>query len=78
MQGAPEQADFSSVKARLAQIAESVSDETMPLDDALDLFEEAVAIGLKVGDLLEEGIASDADRNGVADDEDGQAVRIRA
>jgi len=30
----------------------------MPLEEALDLFEEAVALGLKVGDLLETGIDS--------------------
>lgn len=48
--------DFGSAKARLEEIAEAVSDENMPLDDALDLFEEAVALGLKVSDLLEDGI----------------------
>ena len=28
----------------------------MPLEEALDLFEEAVALGMKVGDLLEVGL----------------------
>ena len=48
--------DFAAVKTRLAEIAEAVSDESLPLDEALDLYEEAVALGLRVSDLLEEGI----------------------
>lgn len=51
---------FSSVKERLDQIAEAVGDESLPLDAALDLFEEAVALGLQVGDLLEDGVEADA------------------
>ena len=48
--------DFESVKARLAEIADAVDDEELALDDALDLYEEAVALGLKASDLLEVGI----------------------
>ena len=48
--------DFESVKTRLAEIADAVDDENLPLDDALDLYEEAVALGLKASDLLEVGI----------------------
>lgn len=55
MEHAAEQ-DFGAVKQRLEAIAESVENSDMPLDEALDLFEEAVALGLKVGDLLEVGI----------------------
>ena len=51
-----EQPDFGSVKERLAQIAEAVDDENLSLDAALDLYEEAVALGLKASDLLETGI----------------------
>lgn len=54
MEHAPEQ-DFGAVKQRLEAIAEAVESPDMPLDEALDLFEEAVALGLKVGDLLEIG-----------------------
>lgn len=49
-------ADFASVKERLSEIADMVDDENLSLDDALDLYEEAVALGLKASDLLEVGI----------------------
>ena len=48
--------DFESVKRRLAEIAEAVDDESLSLDDALDLYEEAVALGLQASDLLESGV----------------------
>ena len=51
--------DFESAKARLEEIVNAVSDESLPLDDALDLFEEAVALGLKVSDFVEDGIVVD-------------------
>ena len=47
---------FESVKKRLDQIVEAVSDEELPLDEALSLYEEAVGLGLRASDLLEEGI----------------------
>lgn len=48
--------EFESVKTRLEEIAQAVADESLSLDDALDLYEEAVALGLKASDLLEVGI----------------------
>ena len=51
-----QQVDFESVKTRLAEIAEEVDDESLSLDEALDLYEEAVALGLKASDLLETGV----------------------
>ena len=48
--------DFAAVKNRLAEIAEAVDDESLSLDDALDLYEEAVSLGLKASDLLEVGV----------------------
>lgn len=51
--------DFEAVKNRLEEIADAVGDESLPLDEALDLFEEAVSLGLKVSDYLEEGIIVD-------------------
>jgi exodeoxyribonuclease VII small subunit len=48
--------DFEGVKARLDEIVKAVSDDELPLDDALELYEEAVMLGLRVSDLLEEGI----------------------
>ena len=50
--------DFESVKTRLAEIADAVEDEGLSLDAALDLYEEAVALGLQASDLLEIGIAA--------------------
>lgn len=52
--------DFDSVKQRLEQIAAAVSDDSMPLDEALDLFEEAVSLSMQVSDLLEVGIDASA------------------
>lgn len=49
--------NFESLKSRLDEIVEAVADETLPLDDALTLYEEAVALGLRATDLLEEDIA---------------------
>lgn len=47
---------FEEVKARLDEIVEAVSDEELPLDDALKLYEEAVQLGLAASSLLEENI----------------------
>ncbi len=51
-----EYATFEDVKARLDQIVDAVGDDSLPLDDALALYEEAVGLGLRASDLLEEGI----------------------
>lgn len=48
---------FAEVKARLDEIVKAVSDDSLPLDDALTLYEEAVSLGLKASDLLESNIA---------------------
>ena len=53
--------DFGAVKARLEEIAKIVGDDDVPLDVALDLFEEAVSLGMQVSDLLEVGVLADAD-----------------
>lgn len=55
---------FEGINDRLKQIAENVKDESLPLDDALDLFEEAVQLGLQASNLLEEGISADAANQG--------------
>ena len=57
MEPARQEQDFESVKARLDEIVQAVSDDNLQLDDALALYEEAVTLGLRVSDLLEEGIA---------------------
>lgn len=47
---------FEAVKVRLDEIVEAVSDDDLSLDEALALYEEAVGLGLRASDLLEEGI----------------------
>ncbi|WP_080799499.1 exodeoxyribonuclease VII small subunit [Arabiibacter massiliensis] len=58
---------FEAVKGRLDEIVDAVNDDGLPLDDALALYEEAVALGLRASDLLEENI--EAQR--AADEADG-------
>ena len=48
--------EFEVVKARLEEIAQTVDDENLSLDEALDLYEEAVKLGLQASDLLAAGI----------------------
>ena len=51
--------DFEAIKARLEEIVDAVSDDSIPLDDALDLYEEAVTLGMRVSEVLEDGITVD-------------------
>ncbi len=48
---------FEDLKTRLDEIVTLVSDDSLPLDEALDLYEEAVGIGLSASRIMEEGIA---------------------
>jgi exodeoxyribonuclease VII small subunit len=50
------QPNFESVKTRLAEIADAIDGEGVELDEALDMYEEAVALCLKASDLLETGV----------------------
>lgn len=45
---------FTEIKARLDEIVDAVSDDDMPLDDALALYEEAVKLGTRVSSLIEQ------------------------
>ena len=47
---------YEDLKVRLDEIVEAVSDDDLPLDDALELYEEAVSLGLRASDLLEQDI----------------------
>lgn len=49
---------FEDIKARLDEIVAAVSDEELPLDEALSLYEEAVGIGLTASRIVEERIAA--------------------
>ncbi len=53
--------EFEGVKTRLEEIAREVDDENLSLDEALDLYEEAVKLGLQASDLLEAGIVVEAE-----------------
>lgn len=48
---------FEEIKARLDEIVDAVSDDELPFDEALDLYEEAVGLGLQASRIMEEGIA---------------------
>ena len=58
---AAEYETFEELKTRLDEIVEAVSDDSLPLDEALDLYEEAVSLGMRASDLLEAGIKVDED-----------------
>ena len=49
---------FEDIKARLDEIVAAVSDEELPLDEALSLYEEAVGIGLTASRIVAAGIAA--------------------
>lgn len=75
---APIATSFGTVTDRLSEIAEVMEDETLPLDDALDLLEEAVALGMQASNLLESDLNErDAVDEDAADedaaDEDAEA-----
>ena len=61
---------FGTVTDRLSEIAEVMEDTTMPLDDALDLLEEAVALGMQASNLLE----SDMNERDAQDEEEEAAL----
>ena len=61
---------FEAVKSRLDEIVDAVSDDSLSLDEALSLYEEAVGLGLRAGDLLEERIElQDAEEEAAGDAE---------
>lgn len=47
---------FESVNERLKEIIRLVGDDSIPLDEALALFEEAAALGVRASAMLEENI----------------------
>lgn len=67
---------FEAVKGRLDEIVDAVSSDDLSLDDALALYEEAVGLGLRASDLLEEDIeAQRAEEEGGAAESSGAAER---
>ena len=51
---------FDELKTRLDEIVEIVSDDSLPLEEALKYYEEAVTLGLEASNILEQGIAESA------------------
>ena len=51
--------EFEAVRKRLEEIVREVDDDDISLDDALDLYEEAVKLGLQASSLLEVGIVAE-------------------
>lgn len=49
---------FEQVNERLKEIIRLVGDESIPLDRALDLFEEAAMLGVQASATLEENIVA--------------------
>lgn len=64
---------FEAVQNRLDEIVEAVGDESLSLDDALALYEEAVNLGLRGSDLLEENIEA-FDAQQAAEGVEGEAA----
>mgnify|MGYP004445676679 CR=1 FL=1 len=50
----PENNGMDQLKARLEAIVEAVGDESLPLDEALSLYEEAVSLGMRASEMVEE------------------------
>lgn len=63
-------ASFDQVKARLDEIVDAVGSSEMPLDEALSLYEEAVGLGLRASELLEENIEARDAEDGTEDGAD--------
>ena len=61
---------FDQVKARLDEIVDAVGSSEMPLDEALSLYEEAVGLGLRASELLEENIEARDAEDGAEDGAD--------
>lgn len=59
---------FEELKGRLDEIVEAVNDKDLPLDQALSLYEEAVGLGLRASDLLEQGIDEASAQEALASD----------
>lgn len=67
---------FEDVKARLDEIVDAVGDENISLDAALDLYEEAVKLGMQASTLLEEGIAAQEDAAEQAEGNEADAALL--
>lgn len=65
--------EFQRLRERLEEIADAVDNEDISLDDALDLYEEAVTLGLQATDLLDVGITAQEEAQARILGEDAEA-----
>ncbi len=66
-----ETTSFRELKARLDEIVELVSDDSLPLEDALKYYEEAVGLGLEASNILEQGINANTAEHDLAQEQVG-------
>ena len=64
---------YAEIKARLDEIAAATDDESMPIDDALSLYEEAVKLGLAASSLIEQDIEARDAEDAQAEKDDAEA-----
>ena len=69
---------FEAVKTRLDEIVDAVSDDELALDDALALYEEAVGLGLRASDLLEDNIETQQSVEGADEVSDEPSADVPA
>lgn len=66
-----EATSFRELKARLDEIVELVSDDSLPLEEALKYYEEAVGLGLEASNTLEQGINANTAEHDLAQEQAG-------
>jgi exodeoxyribonuclease VII small subunit len=66
-----EATSFRELKARLDEIVELVSDDSLPLEEALKYYEEAVGLGLEASNILEQGINANTAEHDLAQEQAG-------
>lgn len=62
---------FRELKARLDEIVELVSDDSLQLEEALKYYEEAVGLGLEASNILEQGINANTAEHDLAQEQAG-------
>ena len=66
-----EATSFGELKPRLDEIVELVSDDSLPLEEALKYYEEAVGLGLEASNILEQGINANTAEHDLAQEQAG-------
>lgn len=66
---------FEGVNDRLTEIVDAVSNDDISLEETLDLFEEAIDLGMQASSLLEEGIVQESpDKDSALHESDGAGI----